>query len=140
MAAETLYREGRLSVNAIADKLHISKSTLYSYLRHRGVEIGAYQKEATNTLRNQPAEQVAEITLRLNIENNSQSVRGKKRARENIERYCLNQYPATGLSSGDHTLRVNYKTREDLDALMTDLLRDMSDEAEMRHCYIEGEA
>ena len=49
MAAETLYREGRLSVNAIADKLHISKSTLYSYLRHRGVEIGAYQKEATNT-------------------------------------------------------------------------------------------
>jgi DNA invertase Pin-like site-specific DNA recombinase len=48
MAAETLYREGRLSVNAIADKLHISKSTLYSYLRHRGVEIGAYQKAADN--------------------------------------------------------------------------------------------
>ena len=36
MAAETLYREGKLSTRQIADKLHISKSTLYAYLRHRG--------------------------------------------------------------------------------------------------------
>lgn len=43
-AAETLYREGKLSVQKIADKLGIAKSTLYSYLRHRGVQIGAYQK------------------------------------------------------------------------------------------------
>jgi DNA invertase Pin-like site-specific DNA recombinase len=39
-AAETLYREGRLSAQDIADKLHISKSTLYAYLRARGVPIG----------------------------------------------------------------------------------------------------
>jgi DNA invertase Pin-like site-specific DNA recombinase len=39
-AAETLYREGRLSAQEIADKLHISKSTLYAYLRARGVPIG----------------------------------------------------------------------------------------------------
>ena len=45
MAAETLYREGRLSVNAIAERLHISKSTLYRYLRHRGVETGVYEKK-----------------------------------------------------------------------------------------------
>ena len=140
MAAETLYREGRLSVNAIADKLHISKSTLYSYLRHRGVEIGAYQKAVTTTRENPSVEQVAEITLRLTIENNSQFVRGKKRARENIERYCLDQYHATRLSSGDYALRINCKTREELDVLMADLLRDMSHEAEMRHCYIEAEA
>jgi DNA invertase Pin-like site-specific DNA recombinase len=41
-AAETLYREGKLSSQQIADRLRISKSTLYSYLRHRGVAIGAY--------------------------------------------------------------------------------------------------
>ncbi len=46
MAAETLYRERRMSVTAIAQKLHVSKSTLYSYLRHRGVEIGPYEKLA----------------------------------------------------------------------------------------------
>ncbi len=44
LAAETLYRERKLSVAAIAQKLHLSKSTLYSYLRHRGVEIGPYKK------------------------------------------------------------------------------------------------
>ncbi len=40
MAAETLYGEGELSVQAICDQLSISKPTLYSYLRHRGVKIG----------------------------------------------------------------------------------------------------
>jgi DNA invertase Pin-like site-specific DNA recombinase len=39
-AAETLYREGQLSAQDIAAKLHISKSTLYAYLRARGVPIG----------------------------------------------------------------------------------------------------
>jgi DNA invertase Pin-like site-specific DNA recombinase len=39
-AAETLYREGRLSAQDIAKKLHISKSTLYAYLHARGVPIG----------------------------------------------------------------------------------------------------
>ena len=43
-AAETLYREGKLSVIKIAGKLHISKSTLYSYLRHRGVPVGLGNK------------------------------------------------------------------------------------------------
>lgn len=42
-AAETLYREGKLSVQQIADKLGISKSTLYAYLRHRGIEVGIYR-------------------------------------------------------------------------------------------------
>ena len=41
MAAETLYREGELSVQAICDQLGITKPTLYAYLRHRGVKTGA---------------------------------------------------------------------------------------------------
>ncbi len=43
-AAAALYKEGELSVKAIADQLSISKSTLYSYLRHRGVKISAYRR------------------------------------------------------------------------------------------------
>lgn len=39
-AAETLYREGKLSAQQIAGRLRIAKSTLYAYLRHRGVPIG----------------------------------------------------------------------------------------------------
>lgn len=39
-AAETLYREGKLSAQQIADRLSIAKSTLYAYLRYREVPIG----------------------------------------------------------------------------------------------------
>jgi DNA invertase Pin-like site-specific DNA recombinase len=45
-AAETLYREGKLSVIQIAKKLNISKSTLYKYLRFRSVEINKYEIHA----------------------------------------------------------------------------------------------
>lgn len=44
MAAETLYRERRLSVNDIAKRLRIAKSTLYSYLRQRGVKVGKHAR------------------------------------------------------------------------------------------------
>lgn len=43
-AAEVLYNEGKLRVRQIADKLNISKTTLYSYLRYRGVSIATYRK------------------------------------------------------------------------------------------------
>src|SRR5262249_8121639 len=49
LAAETLYREGQLSVRQIAAKLHIAKSTLYVYLRARGVPIGPYMKRGLDT-------------------------------------------------------------------------------------------
>ncbi len=39
-AVAALYRERKLSVQQIADRLGISKMTLYKYLRLRGVEIG----------------------------------------------------------------------------------------------------
>ena len=44
--AETLYREQQLGVNEIAQRLRISKVTLYKYLRHRGVVIHAQRPPA----------------------------------------------------------------------------------------------
>ena len=38
MAAETLYKEGKLSIHTICSQLRISRPTLYAYLRHRGVK------------------------------------------------------------------------------------------------------
>lgn len=46
VAAETLYKEGVLSVQQIADKLSISKGTFYHYLRHRGVAVGPYGRSS----------------------------------------------------------------------------------------------
>lgn len=40
LAAETLYREGKLSTAEIARKLGIARSTLYVYLKARGVNTG----------------------------------------------------------------------------------------------------
>lgn len=45
-AAETLYKEKKLSVMDICKKLNISKSTLYKYLRHRNVNISPYGQTA----------------------------------------------------------------------------------------------
>ena len=44
-AAETLYKEGKLSVNQISRQLGIAKNSLYKYLRHRGVQINAYKSK-----------------------------------------------------------------------------------------------
>lgn len=44
-AAETLYKEGKLSVNQISKQLGIAKNSLYKYLRHRGVQINAYKSK-----------------------------------------------------------------------------------------------
>lgn len=38
-AAEALYKQGKLSAQEIADKLGIAKSTLYRYLKKRGVKV-----------------------------------------------------------------------------------------------------
>lgn len=148
MATETLYLEGRLSVSAIGERLHISKSTLYSYLRHRGVDIGTYQKSALprGKQRNvvSPAEsaveRVATITLRLAVENNSKFVRGRKRAKENIERYCLEPFGVKRLESGNYELSVPYQSEDELDKAVHDLLSEISQEAEMRNCFIEADA
>jgi DNA invertase Pin-like site-specific DNA recombinase len=45
LAAETLYKEGKLSVSQITKQLSISKATLYKYLRYRGVEIGKWERK-----------------------------------------------------------------------------------------------
>jgi DNA invertase Pin-like site-specific DNA recombinase len=51
MAAETLYRERKLSIMDICENLHIARSTLYRYLRHRGIEPGKeLDKDKTHEL------------------------------------------------------------------------------------------
>ena len=42
--AESYYKEGKMGVNQIATEIGVSKMTLYKYLKHRKVTIGAYKK------------------------------------------------------------------------------------------------
>lgn len=42
--AESLYKEQKLTIGEVCEHLHISKPTLYRYLRSRGVKVGAKGK------------------------------------------------------------------------------------------------
>ena len=147
LAADTLYRERKLSVAAIAQKLHVSKSTLYSYLRHRGVEIGPYAKSAQQ--RSNPpatasaeadAPKVATVLLTLRIENNSKFVRGKKRTIEHIECFYLEEFDVTRRPNGEYELKVPYESDEDLDEAVNELRSDIASDADDRHCFSESDA
>ena len=80
------------------------------------------------------------VRLRPRIEHNNHRIRGKRRAYENIERYIVSHYGAKRLRSGDHQLRISYRTDQDIDNLMDDLLFEISVEAQMRDCFSETEA
>jgi DNA invertase Pin-like site-specific DNA recombinase len=45
-AAETLYKERKLTVREIINQLGIAKATFYNYLRHRNVTISNYTKKS----------------------------------------------------------------------------------------------
>ncbi|KWS44209.1 resolvase [Pseudomonas amygdali pv. morsprunorum] len=146
MVAETLYRERKLSVAAIAQKLHVSKSTLYSYLRHRGVAISAYEKSARkasgvrdNGNTGISTTKVATLLLTLRIENNSKFVRGKKRTIEHIEHFYLDEYDAQRRSNGEYELKVPYDSDAELDDTVNELLSDIASGADDRHCFSESE-
>jgi len=133
VAAEALYKEGRLSVNEISENLGVSKATLYKYLRHRGVVVGNFRKsEPPKTLK---------VTLYLRVENNSKFVRGKNRSRENIERYVLSHY---GMCKPDpkgweYELTIPYETDKGLDDTIYGILQEASSIADDRNGFIEAE-
>ena len=83
---------------------------------------------------------VATILLCLRIENNTQWVRGKKRSIEHIERYCLGQYNAKQRPDGDYELQVPYSCDEELDETINELLGDIANQADDRHCFSESDA
>lgn len=77
------------------------------------------------------------IRLWLRVENNSQFVRGKKRARENIERFHLQQYGMKKLKGWEYELTFAYEDDADLDRQVNDLLQEIEQEADLRNCFIE---
>src|SRR3546814_5128927 len=78
------------------------------------------------TLFRSAAERVATVTLRLAVVNNSKFVRGRKRATENIERYCLEPYGMKRLETGHYELTIPYRTDDELEKTVHDLLTELS--------------
>ncbi len=79
------------------------------------------------------------VTLWLRVENNSKFVRGKKRARENIENYHLRRYGMKKLNECEYELTFSYTDDADLDQQIYDLLQEIEREAELRYCFTEAD-
>jgi DNA invertase Pin-like site-specific DNA recombinase len=130
--AEQLYLERKLSVTEICEHLSVSKSTLYNYLRHRGVEVGEKRK----------LKKYMKVQLYLRVENNSKFVRDKTKARREIEQDVLRRYdmkkPYT--DGWEYILTIPYDTDEELDLIIErDILTEASRTADMRYCFIEAD-
>ena len=84
-----------------------------------------------------PAMQTTTVNLWLQVENNSKFVRGKKRAREEIERYCLSDYQMKKLRDWEYELTFLYRDEAHLDKQVYALLDEMESHADARHCFTE---
>ena len=106
IAAEALYKEGQLSVSEMCQNLNISKATLYKYLRHRGIEVSSFHKRQR--------QKVVEVELWLRMERNSKFVRGKKKARTEIEEYVLSEFDMKKKEKDgwEYTLKIPYTNQE----------------------------
>ena len=83
---------------------------------------------------------VGTIVLWLRIEHIHQRAHLRKRAYKRIERHVLTPYGATRIPTGEHRLRLSYRTDKDLDDLVDDLLFEIAGEAQLMDCYSETEA
>lgn len=82
-------------------------------------------------------------TLRyLEVENNNKFVRGRKRAREDIEQFVLARYKARKRhkDGNEYILHIPYETDEELDEIVHGILSEAESYADMRHCFIEADA
>jgi hypothetical protein len=135
IAADALYKEGKLSVRNIARNQNISKATLYSYLRHRGVNIGAYKKPPMK-------QKVMKVEFLLRVENNSKFVRGKNKSREEIEEWVLSRYGMEKQTKdgGEYGLSIPYQTDKELDRIIYEnILGKAHRIADNRNGFIEAD-
>lgn len=129
--AEDLYHAGELTVKEICQQLSISRGTFYNYLRYRGVELGTPRK----------MKKVVEVEIWLRVERNNKYVRGKKRAREEIEDYTFAQYNMKKPRKDGwiYTLSIPHRTDEELDDIVYEILAEAERIAASRNCFIEAD-
>ena len=112
----------------------ITLSGRYSYLRHRGVEIGAYEKKRK--------QKTMRVELHLRVENNSKFVRGKGKSREDIEWRVLSRYrmEKPRKDGWDYMLTIPYESDAELDRIIyEDILGEAHRIADLRNGFIEAD-
>jgi hypothetical protein len=85
---------------------------------------------------------IMKVTLWLRVENNNKHIRGKTRARDEIERLVLSRFRMTKdrPDGWEYELSISYQSDEELDAIIyDDILADADRIADSRHCFIEAD-
>lgn len=95
------------------------------------------KNESKTTLVLMTPEKQTTVTVHIYIERNSKFVRGKKNAREDIERYCLSEYQPTKLHDGQYELTFTYRDSAHLDDQAYNLIQEIHNEADLRNCFAE---
>lgn len=117
------YFQKGLNKTNIARIYGVSVPTLVNFVRTRGV----------------PTQKAINVELWLEVENNSKYVRGKKRVREEIERFILSRYNMKKpiKNGSDYELTIPYENDKDLDQTIYEMLSEMDSMADLRNCFIE---
>ena len=128
-----LYNSKEYSISEIVEMAGVSQATLYRYLEKI--------KSASDNMDVSDTEKITEIRMSFRIENNNKFVRGKKKTRENIEKY-LNFYynlnmPAS--AHNDYIIYFKYKTADELINTVHEMLHDLENEADLNNCFIEAD-
>lgn len=132
-----LYNSRIYSISEIAKMSGVSQATLYRYLVK---EEAKEEKKAENNL-TADTEKMAKIDMHLRVENNSKFVRGKNKTRSEIEDYLSYHYnmEKPDPDRWEYIFYVKYKTIEELEKEVYDILHECEFKADLRNGFIEAD-
>lgn len=128
-----VYLKSQLSISSIRKLINPLLDKNLSYNTYK------YFIESDEELDKLRKEKQLEVELYLMVENNSKHVRGKTRAREDIEQFVLADYKMRkkGKDSWVYFLTIPYESDKDLEDTIYDILNEAQSQADMRNCFIE---
>jgi len=142
-AALALKKDLGRTVKEICAIVGISRNTYYKYTRSEGTPAAAPQNSSSpKPKENQPAPpaKVMKVKLWLRVENNSKFVRGKSKARDEIEQYVLSRFAMEKLDKKgwEYVLSIPYTTDEELDRIIyEEIFAEAKRTADLRNCFTE---
>ena len=127
----------KVSMLSISKILGVTYPTLFSFIKVRNMKDAAKKKNKQNDVDNK---KFMRVQLSLSIENNTKYVRGKKKVVAEIENWVLPDYDSSYKNLGDteYILKVEYKSKKDLDDSMYELLHKIATAADDRHCFSDS--
>lgn len=142
-AALALKKDLGRTVKEICAIVGISRNTYYKYTRSED-KSAAKPRNSPRPKESPPAplSKVMKVKLWLRVENNSKFVRGKGKAREEIERCVLSRFAMEkpDRKGWEYVLSIPYTTDVELDRIIyEEILAEAERTADLRHCFIEAD-